>query len=176
MTMWVMLAGLPGAGKSTLARAVSARLGGVVLDKDQVREALFPGAMTDYSREQDDLCVRAMLEAASYLTQRGQAPFLFFDGRTYSHREQIDEVVQAAEQAGAPWRILHVTCSDEVAEARLSYKDPSNPAKNRNVALYREVKARFEPIVYPKFEVDTTAGVDAVVDEVCRWLEEDARG
>jgi predicted kinase len=165
-----MLAGLPGTGKSTLARAVSARLGGAVLDKDQVREALFPGAMTDYTREQDDLCVLAMLEAARYLTERGRTGFVFIDGRTFSNHAQIDEVVRAAELAGARWRILHVACSDAVAEARLSREDPENPARNRDVALYRRVRESFEPIAYLKLEVDTTAGVEAVVEDVCCYL------
>ena len=168
---WVMLAGLPGTGKSTLARALSARLGGMVLDKDRVREALFSGAMTDYTREQDDLCVRAMLEAAAYSTGKRRTAFIFIDGRTFSKHDQIDEVLQAAERAGARWRILHVTCSDEVAEARLSKADPENPAKNRNVALYWQVKASFEPITYPKLDVDTTDGVEGVLDGVCRYLE-----
>lgn len=168
---WVMLAGLPGTGKSTLARAVSARLGGAVLDKDRVREALFPGAMTEYTREQDDLCVRAMLEAAGYLTGKGRTAFIFIDGRTFSKHEQMDEVVQVAERAGARWRILHLACSDEVAEARLSRRDPENPARNRDVALYRQVKESFEPIVRPKLDVDTTEGVDAVVEAVCGWLK-----
>jgi predicted kinase len=176
MTTWVLLAGLPGTGKSTLARAVSARLGGAVLDKDKVREALFPGALTDYSREQDDLCVRAMLAAARYLTERSRAKFVFIDGRTFSQHRQIDEVVQAAERAGAQWRILHVTCSDAVAEARLSRADSENPAKNRDVALYRRVKESFESIAYPKLEVDTTEGVEAVVEGVCRWLGEPELG
>ena len=167
---WVMLAGLPGTGKSTLARAVSERLGGTVLDKDRVREALFPGAMTDYTREQDDLCVRAMLEAAEYLTKNQRAAFIFIDGRTFSNHDQVDEVVQAAERAGARWRILHVTCSDAVAEARLSRRDPENPARNRDVALYRRVKESFEPIVRPKFDVDTTEGLDAIVEVVCKYL------
>jgi len=167
-----MLAGLPGTGKSTLARAVSARLGGTVLDKDKVREALFPGAMTDYTREQDDLCVRAILEAAAYLTEHRKVAHIFIDGRTFSNHAQIDEVIQAAERAGAWWRILHVTCSDEVAEARLSREDPENPAGNRNVALYRRVKERFEPIAYPKLDVDTTEGVEARLEAVCTWLEE----
>jgi adenylylsulfate kinase len=169
---WVMLAGLPGTGKSTLARAVSARLGGTVLDKDRVREALFPGALTDYTRKQDDLCVRAMLEAAAYLTEKRRTPFVFIDGRTFSRHEQIDEVAQAAERAGARWRILHVTCADAIAEERLSRRDPENPAKNRDVALYRRVKESFEPITYPKLDVDTTEGVHAVADAVCSYLTE----
>lgn len=168
--IWVMLAGLPGTGKSTLARAVSARLGGMVLDKDRVREALFPGAMTDYTREQDDLCVRAMLEAAGYLTAHRKVGYVCIDGRTFSRREQIDEVVQAAQRAGARWRILHVTCSDTVAEARLSRRDPENPAGNRDPALYRRLKESFEPIRYPKFDVDTTEGVEKVVEDVCGYL------
>lgn len=170
MTTWVLLAGLPGTSKSTLARTVAAQLDGVVLDKDRVREALFPGAMTDYSREQDDLCVRAMLEAAAYLTKEQRVAFVFIDGRTFSRRGQIDEVAQAAEQAGAAWRILHVTCSDAVVEDRLSRQDPENPARNRNPALYRDIKNRFETIAYPKLEVDTTEGVEPVVNEVCRFL------
>lgn len=170
-TTWVLLAGLPGTGKSTLARALAARLSGTVLDKDRVREALFSGTMTDYTREQDDLCMRAMLEAATYLTERRRAAFIFIDGRTFSKHDQIDEVVQAAERAGAQWRILYVTCSDAVAEARLSSDDQEHPARNRDVALYRDIKDRFETIAYPKLEVDTTNGVAAVVDDVCGFLD-----
>jgi adenylylsulfate kinase-like enzyme len=56
MTTWVLLAGLPATGKSTLARALAERLeGAAVLDKDRVRAALFPGDMVDYTTEQDEL-------------------------------------------------------------------------------------------------------------------------
>ena len=70
MSTWVLFAGLPGTGKSTLARVMAQRLGAAVLDKDRVRGALFPGELTDFSPEQDQLCMRAMVEAAVYLTER----------------------------------------------------------------------------------------------------------
>jgi predicted kinase len=169
-TTWVIFAGLPGTGKSTLARALAERLGAAILDKDRIRGALFPDALTDYSPEQDQLCMRAMLEAAAYLTERRRVKYVFFDGRTFSTRGQIEEVLLAAEQAGARWRILHITCADAVAEERLARNDPGHPAKNRDPALYRRIKQHFEPILQPKLEVDTTAGIERELRAVEAYL------
>jgi predicted kinase len=169
-TTWVIFAGLPGTGKSTLARALAERLGAAILDKDRIRGALFPDALTDYSPDQDQLCMRAMLEAAAYLTERRRVKYVFFDGRTFSTRGQIEEVLLAAEQAGAGWRILRVTCADAVAEERLARNDPGHPAKNRDPALYRRIKQHFEPILQPKLEVDTTAGIERELGAVEAYL------
>ena len=171
MTTWVLFAGLPGTGKSTLARALAGRLDAAVLDKDRVRASLFPGAFTDYTTQQDELCLRAMLEAAAYLTERKRAEFIFFDGRTFSGQTQIEEVLGAAERAAAHWRIVHVHCADAVAEERLRRTDPSNPAQNRDPALYRRIQQQFEPIIQPKLEVDTTLGMDAVLSVVEEYLK-----
>jgi len=171
MTTWVLFAGLPGTGKSTLARALAGRLDAAILDKDRVRGALFPGVLTDYSSKQDQLCLRAMLDAAAYLTERRRVSFIFFDGRTFSTRAQREEVLLAAEQAGAQSRILLVTCADAVAEERLAAGDPAHPAQNRDPALYRTIKQHFEPIQNAKLEVDTTLGMDEVLAAVEAYLK-----
>jgi predicted kinase len=170
MTTWVLFAGLPGTGKSTLARAMAERLGAAVLDKDRVRGALFPGALTDYTAPQDQLCMRAMLDAAAYLTERRRLDYIFFDGRTFSMRAQVEEVLLAAKRAGVRWRILHLTCADAVAEARLERNDPSNPALNRDPGLYRRLKQHFEPILQPKLEIDTTSGIEGQLAAVETYL------
>ena len=176
MTTWVLFAGLPGTGKSTLARALAGRLDAAILDKDRVRGALFPGALTDYSGSQDQVCMNAMLAAAVYLTERRRVPFIFFDGRTFSTRAQREEVLKAAEQAGAQSRILHVSCADAVAEQRLATVDPEHPAQNRDPALYRTIKEHFEPIQNAKLEVDTTLGIDKVLGPVEAYLKGQGTG
>jgi predicted kinase len=170
MTTWVLFAGLPGTGKSTLARAIAERLDAAVLDKDLVRGALFPGALTDYTAQQDELCMRAMLEAAAYLTERKRVEYIFFDGRTFSRQAQIEDVLLAAGRAGARWRIVHVKCADAVAEERLARSDPSHPAQNRDPALYRRIKQQFEPIAQAKLDVDTTSGTGGVLTMVEEYL------
>ena len=173
MTTWVLLAGLPATGKSTLAAALRKRLDAVTLDKDRIREDLFPGRLTDYTSEQDDLCMRAIFDAANYLTARERAAFIFFDGRCFSSRRQVDEVLRAAELAGAASKILHLTCTDAAARERLEGQNGAggeHPASNRNMALYLRIKQSFEPIPYPKLDVDTTDGIEAKLDAVCAYL------
>jgi len=167
MPTYVLMAGLPGTGKSTLARALAEQLDGVVLSKDSVRAALFPGRLTDYSREQDDLVFSVILEAAKYLAARRRTEFLLLDGRTFSRREQIEQAIRAAESAGCGWKIILATCPSEIAEARLIRDAAIHPAGNRSVALYREVRARFEPVVFPHLEIDTSQSLDLSV-KYCR--------
>ena len=68
--MFVLMAGLPGTGKSTLARELAARMSGRVLSKDEIRHAIFVPEEIEFSSAQDDFCLRVMLETAGYLLSR----------------------------------------------------------------------------------------------------------
>jgi adenylylsulfate kinase len=170
MTTFVLMAGLPGTGKSTLAKALTANAAGVVLSKDEVRAALFPGSLTDYSAEQDDLVFAAILNAADYLASRGLVRFVILDGRTFSRHEHIDWVLRVAKEAGCCWKILLTICPDSVATARLIEGASAHPAANRTIKMYREVKARFEPIVYPHLEIDTSFPLETCVQRSLAYL------
>ena len=155
--MIVLMAGLPGTGKSTVARELATQTGGVVVGKDEIRATLFPPGDIEYSTEQDDFCMEVMLETASYLVRKNPARFVFLDGRTFSRRYQIDRVLNRAAQLNQPWRILECVCSDATARQRLEAQQEcaEHPASNRDYALYLQVKERFEKIVRPKAVIDT---------------------
>jgi predicted kinase len=163
--MIVLMAGLPGTGKTTLARELSHRTQGALLSKDEIRAALFPPADIEYSTRQDDFVMEVMLEAARYLLQQIPARKIFLDGRPFSSRYQIDRVLEFARGLDQPCAIIECTCSDESARRRLDLeRDPSHPAHNRTFALYLEVKARFEPITYRKITINTDQPPDRPIE------------
>lgn len=153
--MVIVLAGLPGTGKSTLARRLATELGGVVLDKDAVRAALFPPPAIDYSQEQDDLCMAAIYSATAYVLRAGLPVIL--DGRTYSKRYQVRDLMSAAASWGETPRFVECICDDAVARQRLeqAQADGGHLAGNRSFALYRQLKATADELQGPKLVLDT---------------------
>ena len=160
--MLVLMAGLPGTGKSTLSRALAAALGGTVLDKDEIRAVLFPPTDIEYSAEQDEFVMRVMLKVAGYILRKDPARYVFLDGRTFSRSYQLRRATGYAEAIGQPWRIVECVCSEKSARKRLS-GDDEHPAANRDFNLYLEVKARFEEITLPKIGVDTDQPLEECV-------------
>jgi predicted kinase len=163
--MIVLMAGLPGTGKSTLARELAARTSGRVLSKDDIRHAIFLADEIEYSSRQDDFCMQQMLETAGFLLLRNRTRAIFLDGRPFSRRYQIENALAAAASMHQPWRILECVCSDVTVQRRLSSDADANkhPARNRGYQLYLEVKARFETITHSKTVIDTEQPMESCV-------------
>jgi predicted kinase len=168
----IMMAGLPGTGKSTLARELANSIGGCVLGKDEIRAAIFSERDLEFSTAQDDFIMELMLQSARFLLDRNPSRKIFLDGRTFSQRYQIDRVLQFAGDLGQPWRIIECVCFDEIARRRLEEeRDPAHPAKNRSFALYLEVKSRFERIEHAKTVIDTDQTLELCVKQAQAALE-----
>src|SRR5579862_2862031 len=169
--MLILMAGLPGSGKTTLCRELASRLSGVVLNKDDIRTALFSPELIEYSTEQDDFCQKVMLETAEYIFAKHPEQRVFMDGRTFSKSYQIKQAIAAAERLKQPWRILECVCSDETARQRLEAQAGEHPAMNRNYELYIRLKREFEEINFPKAVINTDRELEDSVQSAQKELE-----
>jgi predicted kinase len=170
--MIILMAGLPGTGKTTLARELARSTGGALVSKDEIRAALFSPEDIEYSVKQDDFVMEVILEAARCLLQSAPARRVFLDGRIFSRRYQIDRVLEFARELAQRWMIIECTCSDESARRRLDFeRDLLHPARNRTFALYLEVKARFEPIAYSKTLINTDEPLAQCVEQALAGLD-----
>lgn len=163
------MAGLPGTGKSTLARAAAARVDGAVLDKDQVRAALFAPADIEYSAAQDDFIMDLMLDTARWLWRQRPDRVIFLDGRTFSQAYQRRRAIAAAPPGR--WRMIECVCSPGTALDRLARDRGTHPAANRDAALYERVRASFEPITERRLVLDTEQPLEGLTGELLRALE-----
>lgn len=167
----VLLVGLPGAGKSTLAAALVSRVPDArVVDKDLVRDALF--APCDYSAAERDVTFSAMLDAARYHLGRGRV--VVFDGLTFSHRGQVEAAASVADDSDG--FVAVVVCDVPVAVAvervERDAMTGAHPASNRDGDLVRRVASEMEEPPGAYLTITTDGDLDTAVTEVLRYLDD----
>ncbi len=170
--MIVMLAGLPGSGKSTVANVLAQRLPCVVLDKDRIRSALFTAERIEYTTAQNDFCLAVMLQTARYLLVKRADDIVILDGRPFSRTYQVEMVEKLAEEIANPLKVIEFVCSDESARQRLemAVRQGAHVAENRDYALYLSIKEHFETMRQPKLVVNTEETLESCVARCIEYI------
>jgi predicted kinase len=167
----VVLAGLPGTGKSTLAALLAEALDAPLFDKDRVREALFGPRHVRYERAQDDFVVGCLVEAARFAAESGLARTAVLDGRTFSARGQLEELRAALAARGLSERTIELVADPQTARARLA-SQRGHPAANRGPELHDRLAAAAAPLPGPKLVLDSAALAPAeLARRALSWLQ-----
>ncbi len=136
-TRFVIMAGLPGTGKTVLAEVLAARLGGIVISKDKVRAALFPPGAITYSSGQNDFCMSVALMAAQRIAADHGVAFIFLDGRTFSRSRHVQQVAEAARLVGAGLsRIASALSRRTCARAHQERSGQARREESRSAAVF----------------------------------------
>ena len=138
----VALIGLPGAGKSVVARALEDQLGLRRVDRDAIRHAMFPRC--SYSFAEKRAAFRSMLLGLEINCMLGESSVI--DGVTFSRRRdlaRVDSVIGRYNFAPIP---IYLDCPPEIARARIANDVENNRhlARDRTPEIVNDVLVRFD--------------------------------
>jgi aminoglycoside phosphotransferase family enzyme/predicted kinase len=178
-TVWV-LCGLPGSGKSSIARILSKKLDLTTLRSDVIRKQLFGPAAKDQNaaRLEHDIYSTAahrrtygelMRRARSALQQKNS---VILDA-TFSHADYRRQVLQLADDFRSRAVFIECTAPDNVLQARLRQREgrPSvSDARQHHLAM---LKQRYVPTdkLDPRLrlQVDTTQPINSCLHAMLSW-------
>ena len=158
--------GLPGAGKSTLARLIADATRWSVLNRDEIRAQLRP----------DDASESVRLEADYVLLRRAgtgvrAAMNLIVDGKTFARVADRIQLEETVEDAGGEvqWCWLDLPVDQALARVR---DDQNHPAPDRDEALVHAVAARFEVPGASAWRLDATTAPSLLQRQLVLLLAE----
>lgn len=163
----VALIGLPGAGKSTVARVLERELRLRRVCRDDIRRAMFPRC--DYSFIEKRAAFRTLLLALEINCLLGDSSVI--DGMTFSRRDDYDQVAALADAHGFDVLPLLIDCPPEIARERVGRDrlagdllGAAHPAEDREPGLVDIVARRFDLPPAAAIRIDATRPIA----EVCR--------
>ncbi len=169
----IVVRGLMGSGKSTVARALAERIGAEYLSTDEVRRELFGASDTpagfgggNYTPEKrqrvyDELWSRATKRLADGLA-------VVLDG-TFLAAEDQRRAVEVATARKLPALLVNCTCPADVAKQRITRRlAAGGDASEARPELFDAQQARDEPTPaeLPALAIDTTQPLEMNVEQI----------
>ena len=174
----VIIAGPPGAGKSSLTQPLARRLGYSLLGKDAIKERLgdaFGDAARDHSRELGLAAILVLYDVARELLRNGQSAIIestFYRGISETDLLPLIELANAV--------MIHITADDETllsryeARGRSGNRHPVHTDAERTGELRDTLASgatRPPDVAIPVIEIDTTYG-PLDVEEIAFMISE----
>lgn len=159
----IIVCGLPGVGKTTLARQLAPFVKAVVLSTDKIRKELFP--RPTYSGRERRLVYDVLLMIAKYL--HGANVNCILDG-TFSQEKSRQEVMRKLNIPPNKFFIVECFCPEDIVMARLKIR--KHDYSDADLSIYQRMKKIYEPVKGKHITVDTSkiskTDVSAVASEL----------
>lgn len=156
----VLVFGLQGTGKTTLASRISDSLACPLVTTEEVRKRLFTEAIvggdTDFTPEELTVTYRGLVVIIEYLLC--VKSIVVVDG-VFRSVEQRQAVRNAAMKYGAKCFGIYATCADEVVRARLAARAATRSNAPGGFLTYEKTKAVYEAPDKADLTVDTSTNL-----------------
>jgi predicted kinase len=140
--MLVLVCGLPGTGKSTVAERIAELLPASLLRTDVVRKELFPDPT--YASEESARVYDELFSRASERLHAGEHVVL---DATFRQRDLRERAADVAADAGTEFRLVRVTCAESIVRERIERRQrEEDDESDADFSVYNQLKDEFEPI------------------------------
>lgn len=161
----ILLSGLPGAGKTTFARALSAHLEFVHVESDAIRRSL--ASEPTYSFKESG-AVFARVEALARAAL-SHAEHALVDATNLTNRDR-KRFLRLAETFEARLVAVRLTAPDEVLRQRLS--KPREGFSQAGVQVLERMRTRPQPLPVPAITIDTRFAMTPAIDLILKIVND----
>jgi aminoglycoside phosphotransferase family enzyme/predicted kinase len=177
----IAVAGLPGSGKTSLARSMAGELGLRVVSADAARKSIFGGAQPavgygewPYTADANRLAYEKMIEKGRELLKTNIGVILDATFRRATDRARGSDMARAA---GADWRLIECRLSPELTHMRLDRRAARREGLSEATwDTYLRQRAEFEPIDHLSdartFVLDMSGNLSLTSHTATDWLRE----
>jgi predicted kinase len=148
MILIIVICGLPGVGKTTLARDLAPLINAIILSSDKIRKELVP--KPTYTRQEVKLIYHVMILIAKYLYNAGINCIIDATFNKQDSRSELKKKLMISEEQLC---IVECVCPEEIITSRL--RSRRNDYSDADFSIYERMKKAYEPILEDHIVVDT---------------------
>jgi predicted kinase len=148
LTIIILICGLPGVGKSSLASKLAPLINAVVLSTDHIRKELFE--KPKYTRKEKALVYDVLILIARFLYEAGVNCIL---DATFNSERSRSEVKTKLRLGNNCIRIIECICPEKIVLDRLKHRRQGY--SDADASIYFNMKKFSEPILDEHITVDT---------------------
>jgi predicted kinase len=145
----VIVCGLPGTGKTTVAKNIAPLIDATILSTDKIRKELFTAP--SYWRQERRLVYEVLMLLAQYLHEAKVNCIL---DATFNAERSRKEIIRRLSLKPEEFSIIECICQENIIFSRL--KDRKDDYSDADISVYNKMKKIFEPITQPHIIIDTS--------------------
>jgi predicted kinase len=146
----ILLCGLPGTGKSSVAHRIAEKTGSLVFSTDVVRKELF--SKPKYTENEKRMVYNLLFEMAERFLDSSDT--VVMDG-TFYKKELRERAKEIADKNGSNFHIIEVVCCESDAKQRLGRRILNANISDADFCVHKKIKGEFESIKEEHLVLDT---------------------